>query len=195
MLGLYIICAVFLVLILLLLMPIKLKVLIDRNFTYKVLVGTVGVITNKPKKAKKKENTMENGEGEKESYLKKLYREKGFSGTVTELFSYLKIIFSEIGYFLGKIKIRDFVCKVSVSDENAAETAISYGIISAAIYGFMGFLDSVTDFKYKNITVNADYSGNNSLFELGFTVKIKVIYLLITALKLLIKFVNYKGEV
>ncbi len=195
MLAVYIICAVIIVIILLLLMPIKLKVLIDKNFTYKVSVGPVSILHDKPLKAKKTQKTKDIGKRENENYLAKLYRERGFSGTVAELFSYLKIIFSELGYFLGKIKIRDFICNVRVSDDDAAETAISYGIVSAAVYGFTGFLNNVTDFKYKSITVNADYSSDSGSFELGFTVKSKVIYLLMTALKLIIKFVNYKREV
>lgn len=195
MVVLYIICAVILILFLLLLLPVKLKVLIDRNFTYKVSVGAVTLITSKSKRKKKREISKENGKHEQENYLKKLFKEKGFSRTVVELFSYLKIIFSEIGYFLRKLKIRDFSCNITVSDADAAETAISYGLISTAVYGFTGFLNSVTDFKYKKISVNADYSGNNSLLQLGFTVKIKILYLVIIAFKLLIKFINYKREV
>ncbi|MBE6805988.1 MAG: DUF2953 domain-containing protein [Ruminococcaceae bacterium] len=192
---LYIFLAIILLLLLLLLLPIKLKVKIDRNFTYKVSVGPVSVITDGSKKYKKSEKKKDETKGEKENYLKKLYREKGFSGAVLELFSYLKIIFSEMGNLLGSIKIRDFLCKITVSDEDAAETAISYGAISAAVYALTGFLDSATDFKYKKITVNADYSANECSFELGFTVKIMLFHLIFTALKLIIKFTKLKREV
>ena len=195
MVVLYIILAVIALVCLMLLLTVKLKVYIDRNFAYKVLLGPIPVISDKQKKHKKNKISDNDESSQQEGYLKKLYREKGFSGTVIELFSYLKILFSEMPYVLGKIKIRDFSCTVAVSCEDAATTAVSYGVVSTAVYGFTAFLNNSADFKHKNIKVYADYSNSDSLFELGFTVKIRLIYLLITAFKLMIKFINYKREV
>ncbi len=191
----YIFLAIALLICLLLQLPVKLKLYIDRNFTYKVLLGPITVISDKQKKSKTTKISDDGGKQKKESYLSKLHKEKGFSGAVVEIISYLKIIFSELSYFLGKIKIRDFLCYVTVSEGDAADTAVSYGVISTAVYGFSGFLDSKCDFGYKKIAVNADYSESESSFELGFTVNIKLLYLIITAFKLLMKFIKLKREV
>ena len=195
MIALYIIGAFLLVILLVLVMPIKLKVSFLGDFDYVVSFGPFRLISSKTKKKLNSNKKNELNDDEQDGFFKKLYKEKGFSGTVLEVFSYLKIIFSEMGYFFSKIKIRDFLCCVTVSSFDAAETAITYGTVSAAVHGFTAFLNNCADFKYKKILVNADYDAKTSSFELKFTIKIKMLYLLITAYKLFDKFIKNKREV
>ena len=195
MVVLYVFFAIFLAVVLLLITPVRLKVSVAQNFDFAVFFGPFKILKSEEEKPHKSKKSKDNDAPKKEGFIKTIYKEKGFAGAVLEIFAYLKIIFSELGYFLGKIKIRDFVCAVTVSDDDAATTAVSYGLVSTAVYGFTGYLSSATDLKIKNILVDANYSENKGSFELKFTVKIKLLYLLIVGFRLIKKFIKYKREV
>ncbi len=189
MIILYILAAICFIIFILLVTNINFSVLIDENFDYTLKFGLIKIISSR-----KKERAKTKISGQKDNsnlgYIKKLISEKGYSAAICQLFSYIKIVFSEIEYFISKIKIRKFICRITVAEGDAATTAISYGAISASVYSLVGLLDSSMDFQIEEISIKENYDIEKGSFYLNFTAKTKVLYLLIIAIKLLFKFIN-----
>ena len=170
---------------------INFSVFIDENFDYTLKFGFINMLSSSTKNRLKQKNSKSE-DSVNAGYFKRLVKEKGYSAAICQLISITKIIFTEIEYFFSKIKIRNFICRITVAEEDAAITAISYGAVSAAVYSLTGFLHSSLDFDIKEISIKENYDIKKGCFNLSFSAKMKVLYLLIIGIKLLIKFINKK---
>ena len=79
---------------------------------------------------------------------------------------------------------------------DAAATALEYGAICTAVYGFSAFLASVTDFNYNDITVNSDFDGEKGAeFRLYSRFKVKPIIIVAVAVRALYRIILEKKDV
>ncbi len=189
MIILYILAVLIVLFSILLATDINFYVFIDENFDYMLKFGFIRILSSSSKKTLKQKNPKSD-DSVNLGYFKRLVNNKGYSAAICQLVSIIKIIFSEIEYFFSKIKIRNFICRITVAEVDAATTAISYGAVSAAVYSLTGFLHSSIDFDIKEISIKENYDTKKGCFYLSFSAKMKVLYLLIIAIKLLIKFIN-----
>lgn len=89
----------------------------------------------------------------------KLRRKYGFSGAVRELLLLVKSLVSKTLWLLSKVQIRNFRCRIVVASDDAAKTAMEYGVVSAVLYPVFGWLYSQLRFDHPQIDLSADYAG------------------------------------
>lgn len=77
-----------------------------------------------------------------------------------------------------KIRFYNVVIDITTGGDDAAKTAISYGVHCSAVYGLVTFLDSVITFKADRINVRADFALEKSEYYAKATVKLRLSTLL-----------------
>ncbi len=187
-----VILIILVLLIIFLFLPITATVSISKNTDFKI--NYLGL---KLFPLKEKQSTVKTGKADenKKNYFKTLIDKKGFSEALSEIFGIIKSVLAQVSFIFKHILIRNFYCKTVVASDDAAKTAIEYGAVCTLIYSFFGFLNSITDFKFKDIIVTSDFNSNKPEFELFTKIKIAPIYILIAGIKLLISFVISKRSV
>lgn len=137
--------------------------------------------TDSVKKEQKPSDSAENGKeknadkGKSDSPKK----EKKKSGVTPDL---IMRIFGKakphIKRLLKKIRISNVYVDIVVGGDDAAKTAISYGVHCAAVDGLVGFLDSMISFKAEKIGIRADFELEKSEYYARGTVKLRMSTLL-----------------
>ncbi len=179
MIPLLIILGIVLVILILLLIPVSFSLSFNESFDYTLKYGLIKIpLDSKKAKTDKRQE-------KKESYFKKLFREKGFEAAFSELCFYAKIFLEKILYLLKKIKFKIFNLKISVGGADAAKTAISYGVISSAVYYVLGFLDSNICLKIKETDISANYNSPTTKAEFNLKASLKPIYAILAAFTLI----------
>lgn len=110
----------------------------------------------------------------KEGYFKKLFDEKGVVEGVVHFLSLIKLIFSKIASLSSKCKINNLVLSVKTASDDAAETAIYYGAVSAVVYPAIGLLNGIFPIKKQKVNILADYNAKKPEIEFAATLKIRV---------------------
>ncbi len=131
----------------------------------------------KPKRKKKAEKPKEQPEEEKEKR------------TLEELVSFLKAICRAVGEAARglqkhlRISLKRF--ELTVSCEDAADTALWYGRANAALYSFMELSENVCRFTHdeNRVAIRSDFTPGRFSFACKITLKIKPIFILSTGLK------------
>lgn len=77
-----------------------------------------------------------------------------------------------------KIRFYNVVIDITTGGDDAAKTAISYGVHCSAVYGLVAFLNSVICFKADRISVRADFALEKSEYYAKATVKLRLSTLL-----------------
>lgn len=73
-----------------------------------------------------------------------------------------------------KIRISDVFVDIMVGGDDAAKTAISYGVHCSAIYGLAEFLKQSVTFKAERITIRADFDLPKTDYYASATLKLKL---------------------
>lgn len=186
-----IIGAVVAIIIIFLNIPIVLQFKADDKTDFSIKFLFFKIYPLKPKNIKNKGKKK----SKKPNYLEKLIEKKGFKSAVDEIISYLKIIFNALKGVHKKIKIDSFDCRITVATNDAAETAIAYGAVCAAVYSLMGFLSSVINFNYKDIIINSNFDNDKYDLYLFFKLKIKIFHIITIIIKMLFDLIKNKKEV
>lgn len=99
---------------------------------------------------------------------------------------------------LKGIYISEILIDFTVADEDAANAAINYGKISAAVYDGVAFLRTFFTVSIREITVNCKYNSNESSYDGECSVKLRPATVLLAALSilwhLLIQYIKMKQE-
>lgn len=197
--ALFVIGAILLLLFLLAALRVSLKIAYDQKF--KISVSALGIVfysTDKKHKGKKESESdrKESPKNEKkDNIFKKIYKQKGLKYTVDLATNLLKTITNKFLWLLKKVEIRNFILSLSVVGSDAADTAIKYGAICAAVYPAVAFLDTNLDFKPKKIDVYADFEGKDIKFKIMTDIKASVFTLVLLAIAVLKEFLNLKKRV
>lgn len=77
-----------------------------------------------------------------------------------------------------KIRVTGVYADITVGGEDAAKTAISYGVHCAAVNGLAAFLDGMITFKAEKIDIKADFALEKSEYYAKATVKLRLSTLL-----------------
>lgn len=188
MIPLLIILGVVLAILILLLIPVSFSLSFNENFDYTLKYGLIKIpLSSKTGKTDKREE-------KKENYFKKLFKEKGFEAAFSELCFYAKIFLQKILYLLKKIKFKIFNLKISVGGADAAKTAISYGVISSAVYYVLGFLDSNVCLKIKEIDLSPNFNSHATKAEFKLKASLRPIYAFFIAFALIKVILDFKNK-
>ena len=118
-----------------------------------------------PKKEKEKPEE-EKPEEKKENFLKTFYNNQGVSG-ILELVSNVASALGKLSRgFLRSLIISKLHIRISVTEADAAGTAIKYGKICSALYPSLGYICSVMKVRNYKVDVWADYCGEKSFGEI-----------------------------
>lgn len=198
--ALLIILGVLLFLTLLLFLPIT----VDLSFSDKLhlLVKYFGITifstereTAKKKKNKKTARTEKTEDNkEKKSFFKKLCDEMGLLGAFKYCLKLLGIIVRKLVWVVKRLQFRNFCLDLTVCTDDAAKTAIEYGSICTAVYPMITFLETNAEFKTKKIDISTDFDKLSPEFKISFTVKARLIYLMIAALAVLKQYLKLKKD-
>ncbi|MCI8554244.1 MAG: DUF2953 domain-containing protein [Clostridiales bacterium] len=168
MLALKIVGGVLLFLLLLALLPLRLHLIFDRELRIRAGYGPVMVTIFPPKEKKQRKNTggkqrkrTKKAAGEtghkKAGRLSRLLKEDGVSAVIR----YLKMLASlvvEGARGLARITVIDrLFLEIRVAGEDAAQTAVDYGKVCAAVYPALALVESVMRVRQKEVSVHPDF--------------------------------------
>lgn len=77
-----------------------------------------------------------------------------------------------------KIRITKVYADITVGGDDAAKTAVSYGVHCAAVNGLIAFLDNTITFKKEKINIRADFDLEKTDYYVSGTIKLRVSTLL-----------------
>ncbi len=202
MIALIIIGVIFVILLTLLLLPITVDLTFENHLMLKIKYLGITLFDNKkrtePKKSKRPKSKTDvkdkSPDKKKESFVKKTYAQKGLLGTITYFSDILVIVLKKLLPVIKRFKFRRFKTDIIVATSDAANTAIGYGKVCAAVYPVISLLHTATNLKSDNINISADFEKTKSEFKISFLLKTQVIYWLIAAIGVLIQFLKLQRK-
>lgn len=202
--ALLIIGSIFLLILLILFSPVKVFLGFENDFFAKVKFLGFKVYETPQKTGKKKVSEAKNkqsgkkAEKENNTALKEgkqlllILKEKyGFTGAVKKVLNLIYGMLTHIKKFLRHIRIKKIKLNLVVSGSDAAETAVEYGKVCAAVYPVLGFLDSFSSIELKRINISSDFAENKKEFEFSMVIKLQIFYMLVTAFNVYKDYKNF----
>lgn len=174
--------------------PVSAKLGLDDDFYFLVEFLSFTLYDSKKPRVKKKRRKKKTNETpakksspkkqKKDNLFQKLYKKQGLRGTVNELCSVAKFAVSKCGAILKRFSFEKISIDIKVATDNAADTAIQYGTVCAAVYPIAAFLNSIVGAKLKKIDIRSDFESQNPELTFDFTVRCRVIWLLIFGIQI-----------
>ena len=123
----------------------------------------------KPKKSEKKSPDKEKSDKEKSDKEKENPKEKK-KISLPDIFELVKLALDSLGKPLKKILKRTafshLALKIAVGGEDAAKTAISFGLMNIAVGNALGWIDTVFTLKKPDdINITADFQSEETKFD------------------------------
>ena len=201
MIAVYIIGAVLLIIGVLLFLPLNVGLKYENDFYLKIKFAGIRVFGIEPQKKAKykheKTDTVTDEKAEKttteeaKKFFEKLKKKYGFTGALKSVFGFAFKILSQLKSMLKHIKVNKLKLKILIAGEDAAATAVEYGVVCSAVYPVMALLDSCNGINVKNIDVRSNFETSECEFAFSFSLRIAVIYLLFSAWKIYKEYKNY----
>ena len=194
--ALFIVSGTILFILLLLILPVGIYLEVKDGFNVSVryagikLFSTSGKKEEKPEKVEEKPETDEAKEREEQkkenkflSLFKKKKEQDGTIGAIKYFGSFAKSILEELIWFIKKLKFDHIKLNMSISSDEAANTAILYGTVCSVLYPILSLITSNSSVKYKEINVSADFNKTAIVADFSMCVKLRLIYAVIVFLK------------
>jgi len=118
-----------------------------------------------PEKEKKEEPKEDKPKEKKENFLVTFYHNEGVDGVIQLLRNFISYLNKFSKGFIKSIIIKNLRINVSVTEADAAQTAIKYGQICAGFYPSLGFICSNMKVKDYKVNIFADYIGEKTSCE------------------------------
>lgn len=199
-----IIIGAFLLLVLLILfLPLSVMVDVEKQFFLKIKILGIKLYEMKPdsdeksptKTAEEKTKTAKKtNENSATDVFVKIKKEQGFVAAVKSGMELASRMLSNVKRYLRHISIEKVKLDITIASDDAAKTAIEYGIVCQAVYPVTAFLNSFANVKWKQIDVTSDFQSVKPSFGFAATVKMRIIYLIIIAIKCYNEWKNFLTE-
>ena len=168
--GIVIACAVGLVILAVAaLLPAKVKVrigYIEEEFilSFKLLFF---VFTVSPENKKKKKKKAKKKEEEKKERPAKKEKDNFFRSHTSDfgVFDYIELIGIVIEKFVAKIYFDKLEAEIRVAGDDAAQTALNFGRLNAAIYPIAGLINGHKRIKKLHIGITPDFTTTKSVYN------------------------------
>ncbi len=194
-----ILAALILLIVLILLLNVNLIFEYSTEFGFKLRVRVLFLTfggkekEEKPEKEKKEKKPSKLAEKLKKFFgidvmtdegLKENVEEAGISETVNKIATVISLIAGQIFWLLKRFKIKKLRLLAICGGEDAADAAMEYGLVCAAVYPMAGYLDTnlKTARNAQDIGIYCDFDGDAKL-EFEFRVSIRVIHVVRAVLK------------
>ena len=194
--ALFIILAIILFILLLLTLPVCICLEFKDKFNISVRYAGVKVFSTSGKKDKKPEKTesisktdeaKEQKEQKKENKFLSLFRKKkeqdGTIGAIKYFGSFAKSLLEKLIWFIRKLKFDNIKLNMSISSDEAADTAVFYGTVCSVLYPILSLITTNSSVKYKEINVSADFNKTAIVADFLICVRLRLIYAVIVLLK------------
>ena len=168
--GIVIACAVGLVILAVAaLLPAKIKVrigYIEEEFilSFKLLFF---VFTVSPENKKKKKKKAKKKQEEKKERPAKKEKDNFFRSHTSDfgVFDYIELIGIVIEKFVAKIYFDKLEAEIRVAGDDAAQTALNFGRLNAAIYPIAGLINGHKRIKKLHIGITPDFTTTKSVYN------------------------------
>ena len=168
--GIVIACAVGLVILAVAaLLPAKIKVrigYIEEEFilSFKLLFF---VFTVSPENKKKKKKKTKKKEKEKKEQPAKKEKDSFFKSHTSDfgVFDYIELIGIVLEKFVAKIYFDKLEAEIRVAGDDAAQTALNFGRLNAAIYPIAGLINGHKRIKKLHIGITPDFTTTKSVYN------------------------------
>ncbi|MDD7393581.1 MAG: DUF2953 domain-containing protein [Eubacteriales bacterium] len=168
--GIVIACAVGLVILAVAaLLPAKIKVrigYIEEEFilSFKLLFF---VFTVSPENKKKKKKKAKKKDKEKKERPAKKEKDNFFRSHTSDfgVFDYIELIGIVIEKFVAKIYFDKLEAEIRVAGDDAAQTALNFGRLNAAIYPIAGLINGHKRIKKLHIGITPDFTTTKSVYN------------------------------
>lgn len=157
--------------------PIKIYVSASDTFLVKIKLLFLNLYTfdssveEKTKKDIKEKNDIK-------STIGKITNQNDNYDKLIMLIKMLKSTLSKFAKLLKHTIVKKFNFNITVSGNDAADTAIKYGNVCSVVYPLSTLLSKCVNFKPENISVYSNFNDNNTNFNLSFIITVKIIYLI-----------------
>ena len=195
--ALIIVFSVLLLIFILLLIPVSADFLCKDKVLLKVKYGGIKVFdTNKTKKQGSEpsgeEHPKENKK--KDNFISQIFKEKGKIDGIKYLFTLIKLLLSRIIWLIKKIEFKKIFLDITVSSDDAATTAVSYGALCGVVYPVVNIIGQNGKIGFKEINIRTDFDKLSPLIEIGITAKTRLIYAVIGAIVFIFEYLRLKKE-
>lgn len=149
--------------------------------------------SQKEKATKKPKEKKENTDSKKDqSKWKNFFKERGLGGMLDLMEKFMQQVTAPIKKLLTHFHIKKLICEVSVSTEDAAETAILYGQACAVIYPAVAMLTEAAKLYQFTVSVAPNFDEKKSSVNFEFKFHVLTIWLLIAAVQTLFHFIKFR---
>ncbi len=180
-----IVLGIIVVLILLLLfLPLTIDLVFDSKLVIKIQYMGIKVFDSAKKASKKKKSKKQDNNDnapQKESFVKKIYKQKGFMRTIEYFSKVLKLLLEKLWWVAKRFKFSRFKLDLTVATNDAAKTAIQYGKICAAAYPVLSLLQTIIKFKPEQVNISANFDKNKFEFKTSIKVTTCAFYWIVAA--------------
>ena len=204
MIGLFVAAGVLGLILLFLRLPVTVEAAFHTKFFLKIRLAGIKVFAldpDKPKKepqkhAKKKDAKPNQKPAEKPNFFQSLQEKFGFSGAISKLWELFKGIINKFVKLLRRISFKKIELTITVSGEDAAQTAIRYGELSAAVYPVFSLLDTASNVQIKTINLYADFNAEHAKLNVDFSlhVQARLLFLIILTIGILLEWMKFKKQ-
>ena len=188
-------------------LPVKVKIKFYEDFILKVSFLGIKVYEISPENQKKEKNDEKPKKKKTDNKITKdnkaittaknifvkLKKKYGFAGAVREIISFLYNCLLHIKKLMKHIKISSVKLDITVASDDAAKTAIDYGMVCQAVYPVTAMLAG-QNIGFKEINVKTDFESNEGSFGFDTTVKMQIFYLIIAAFRIYKQYQNFITE-
>ncbi|MBO7520157.1 MAG: DUF2953 domain-containing protein [Clostridia bacterium] len=201
--AVYIIGGILLFLLILLIVPVSVCLDYSDRLIIKVSYGGIKVFdSGKPKKEKaakpekEKKSAAKKGKKkpEKQNFISRIFKEKGTVGGVKFCFEVIKSALSRIIWVIRRIKIKKLILSITVSSDDAANTAVVYGAVCAAVFPVTALIKENTKIGVEQISVSTDFDKLSPVINAAVSLKTRLVYAVIAAVSMLFSYVRIKKE-
>lgn len=203
MIALIIIGVIIFLLVLILCLPASVDLAYDDEFVLKVKYSGITLFDNskkpkekKAKKVNKKSPNQQNNKPKKkkDNFIIATYKQKGLLDTISYFSNILVLIFKKLWWLVKRLKFRRFKIDLTVATNDAANTAIQYGKTCAAVYPVLACLQANSDFKSKEVNINADFDKKQSEFKASILITTRLFYLIVVVISALLQFYKLQNK-
>ena len=110
--------------------------------------------------------------------------ESGIYDTLNKVITVFSLLLGQIVWLIKRIKLKKLHVKVICAGGDAADAAMDYGLVCAAVYPFVGYIE--TNFKTKkdaiDLQLGCDFDGDAYLGT-DFIAQIRIIHIVRAVLK------------
>lgn len=194
--------AILLLLTAFLLSYVAVTVRLTDGFFLKIKLAGIKLFEIKPEENKKSstDDTVSDKKAENEidrsadGIIASLKKKYGFTGAIKQIFGFLSEALTRIKKNLRHIKIKNVRLSVTIAAENAAATAVDYGIVCSAVYPVLTLLNSCIGADFKKIDIKSDFTSNKPQLAAEADLKLRMLFLIGAAYGIYSEYKNFVSK-